>query len=123
MRIINCVLAVVLGASVVGCSKDGEVLDFVKENDALVAEIKKSTDPDSARKAFDGKKDALKSKLEPLKTARGFQVKEESMTALTKSLQEGVTTVCSLQITAMGDEGKSTKYKSLCDDYTAVMSM
>ncbi|HVJ20807.1 MAG TPA: hypothetical protein VM686_35600 [Polyangiaceae bacterium] len=123
MRIMNLVLVAALGASAFGCSKDGEVLDFVKENDSLVAEIKKSSDPDAARKAFDSKKDTLKSKLEPLKNARGFQVKEESMTALTKSLQDGVTTVCSLQISVMGDETKSTKYKTLCDDYTSVMSM
>jgi len=123
MRIMKVVLVAFFGACALGCSRDGEVLEFVKENDSLVAEIKKSTDPDSARKAFDSKKDALKAKLEPLKNARGFQVKEESMTALTKSLQDGVTTVCSLQISAMGDEAKSSKYKRLCDDYTAVMSM
>jgi hypothetical protein len=123
MRIMNVVLVALVGVCALGCSKDGEVMDFVKENDSLVSEIKKSSDPDAARKAFDAKKDALKSKLEPLKNARGFQVKEESMTALTKSLQDGVTTVCSLQISAMGDEAKSTKYKSLCDDYTSVMSM
>ena len=123
MRIMNFVLVAALGVSAFGCSKDGEVLDFVKENDSLVAEIKKSTDPDGARRVFDAKKEALKAKLEPLKNARGFQIKQESMTALTKSLQDGVTTVCSLQISAMGDEAKSTKYKSLCDDYTSVMSM
>ena len=123
MRIINVVLLAALGVSAFGCSKDGAVQEFVKENDSLVSEIKKSTDPDAARKAFDAKKDALKSKLEPLKNARGFQVKQESVAALTKSLQDGVTAVCSLQISAVGDEAKSAKYKSLCDDYTSVMSM
>ena len=113
----------VLAVTTLGCSKDGEIKEFIQENDSLVAEIKKAGDPDAARKAFDGKKEALKSKLEPLKTARGFQVKEESMTALTKSLQDGVTSVCMLQVSAIGDEAKSTKYKSLCDDYTSSMSL
>ena len=123
MRIVQWTAAALLAAAAMGCSKDGEVKEFVAENDSLVAEIKKTGDPDAARKVFDAKKDGLKAKLEPLKNARGFQVKEESMTALTKSLQDGVTTVCSLQISAIGDEAKSTKYKSLCDDYTSVMSM
>ena len=104
------------------CSKNAEVQDFVKEQDALVAEIAATNDPDSARKAFDAKKDDLKAKLAPLKTARGFQVSKESMTALTTSLTNGVTSVCGLQLKAITDADKSAKYKALCDDYTATMT-
>jgi hypothetical protein len=123
MKQSSCVLVVLLGLAAIACSKDGEVQDFIKNNDALVSELKSAADPDAARKAFDSKKEALAAKLEPLKTARGFQVKEESMAALTKSLTDGVTTVCTLQISAMGDNEKSEKYKTLCTDYTNVMSM
>jgi hypothetical protein len=122
MRIVNWMFAALLATASLGC-KDGAVREFIKENDSLVAAIKKAGDPDAARRVFDSKKEALRTKLEPLKTARSFQVKEESMTALTKSLQDGVTTVCSLPISAMGDEAKSNKYKSLCDDYTNAMSL
>jgi hypothetical protein len=123
MRIIDTILAGAVGLALIACSKDGAIMEFVQENDSLVAEIKKTDDPDAARKVFDSKEASLKAKLEPLKEARGFQVKEESMTALSKSLQDGVTTVCGLHISAIGDEAKSAKYKSLCEAYTAVMSM
>jgi hypothetical protein len=106
-----------------GCSKDSQVLDFVKENDALVASITAATTPEAAQKAFDAKKDDLKSKLEPLKTARGFQVKQENMLKLTESVTKGTTSVCMLEINAMSDSAKSAKYKKLCDDYTDTMKM
>jgi hypothetical protein len=111
-----------LGLVLAACSKNAEVQDFVKEQDSLVAEITATNDPDSARKAFDAKKDDLKAKLAPLKTARGFQVSKESMTALTTSLTNGVTSVCGLQLKAITDADKSAKYKALCDDYTATMT-
>lgn len=127
-RIVNSkdvkwLLVVFLVMAVSGCSKDAEVADFIKENESLVAEIKSTRDPDAARAAFDGKKDALRAKLEPLRTARGFQVKQESMTALTKNLASSVTSVCGLQISALGDAAKSAKYKALCDDYTQTMRL
>ncbi len=123
MRIVKWTALALLAAAALGCSKDGAVKEFVAENDSLVAEIKKTADPDAARKVFDSKKEGLRAKLEPLKNARGFQVKEESMTALAKSLQDGMNTVCSLEISALNDEGKSGKYKALCDDYTNAMKM
>jgi len=104
------------------CSKNAEVQDFVKEQDALVAEVTAATNADAAQKAFDGKKADLKAKLAPLKTARGFQVSKESMAALTTSLTSGVTSVCGLQLKAITDAAQSAKYKALCDDYTSTMT-
>ena len=106
-----------------GCSKDAAVLDFVKENDDVVAAITAASTPEAAQKAFDDKKADLKAKFEPLKTARSFQVKAENMTKLTDSVTKGTTAVCSLELKALLDTAKSAKYKQLCDDYTATMTM
>jgi hypothetical protein len=111
-----------LGLVLAACSKNAEIQDFIKEQDALSQEIAATNDPDSARKAFEAKKDDLKAKLEPIKTARGFQVSKESMAALTTSLTSGITSVCGLQLKALTDADKSAKYKALCDDYTAAMT-
>jgi hypothetical protein len=108
--------------SFAACSKNAEVQDFVKEQDALVAEITAASNADAAQKAFDAKKADLKAKLAPLKTARGFQVSKESMTALTTSLTSGVTSVCGLQLKAITDVAEGAKYKALCDDYTSTMT-
>jgi len=116
------VLSLGLSLALAACSKNGEVQDFVKEQDALVAQITAASDADAAQKVFDGKKEDLKAKLAPLKTARGFQVSKESMTALTTSLTNGVTSVCGMQLKALTDEAQSAKYKALCDDYTSAMT-
>ncbi|MGC4065008.1 MAG: hypothetical protein QM784_10275 [Polyangiaceae bacterium] len=80
-----------------GCSKNEEVKEFVKENDALVAEINKSATAEAAQKAFDSHREALKSKLDSIKEARGFQVSQESQDALAKSVVAGATAICSLR--------------------------
>jgi PBP1b-binding outer membrane lipoprotein LpoB len=106
-----------------GCSKDSAVLDFVKENDEVVAAVSAASTPEAAQKAFDDKKADLKAKFEPLKTARSFQVKPENMTKLTDSVTKGTTAVCGLELKAVLDAAKSAKYKKLCDDYTDTMKM
>ena len=117
-------LTIILGiTALTGCSKDSAVLDFVKENDDVVAAITATKTPEDAQKAFDAKKDDLKAKFEPLKTARSFQVKQENMTKLTDSVTKGTTAVCGLELTAILDTAKSAKYKKLCDEYTAAMTM
>lgn len=119
----SSILTATLAIALAGCSKDQAVLDFIKENDDVVAAIKAAPTPEAAQKAFDDKKDDLKAKFEPLKTARGFQVKQENMTKLTESVSNGTMDVCSLELKAITDAAKSAKYKKLCDDYTETMKM
>jgi PBP1b-binding outer membrane lipoprotein LpoB len=107
----------------VGCSKNGDVKEFVKENDALVSEINKSTTADAAQKVFESHREALKTKLDSIKDARGFQVSQESQDALAKSLVAGATAICSLQIKAIGNPADEPKYKSLCDSYSNLMKL
>jgi hypothetical protein len=113
------VLAAVLGLGVCGCSKDEQVLEFIKENDALVAAIKKTSDPEAARKAFETRKGTLKSKFEALQDAYGFQIERENIRALQKSAQQGVDTICMLAVP--GDDAANEKYRILCEDYASVV--
>ena len=125
MRKLFAVVALVVPLALVGCSKNAEFEDFIKENDAFVKEIKAQADkggPEAARKAFDAKKDAIKKKFDPIKEARGFQVSEENTKKFTESITTGMTDICSLQIKAMMDEKKSEAYKTLCDDYTKLLT-
>lgn len=103
------------------CSKNGEVAEFVKENDALVTEIGKATSADAAKQVFESKKEALKTKLAPIKEARGFQLSKESQESLTRTLTDGAGAICGLQLKAIGNDTDSAKYKSICDDYSALM--
>ena len=103
---------------VTACSKDAEVEEFMKENEALAKEVKSKGEkdgPEAAKKAFDAKKDDLKKKYDAIKDARGFQVKEETMTKLSENLVTAAADVCTLQITT--DEDKSKAFRKICDDY------
>jgi hypothetical protein len=108
---------------VLACSKNAEVAEFVKENDALVGELGRATSADQARQLFDAKKSALLAKLSPIQDARGFQVNQASQEALGKSLMDGATAVCGLQLKAIGNQADSEKYKALCDDYGKLLKM
>ncbi len=106
-----------------GCSKNAEAEAFVKENDAVVAEILKAGTPADAKKVFDTKKEGLANAFSPLKDARGFQLSKENSTALMNSIANGATKICTLQISAIGNPAASDAYKSLCDDYSKTFDM
>ncbi len=108
-----------LALSLVGCSKNAEVEEFIKFNDDLAAEVSKAADkdgPEGAQKAFDAKKGDLKTKYDAIKEAAGFQVSEENLKKLGESVTNSTLKVCGGQITA--DQAAGAKFKKLCDDYT-----
>lgn len=109
--------------SLAACSRDGEVMDFVKENDETVKAVTAAADAGTAKKAWDGHKDSLKTKLGALKDVRGFQVKEETMSAMAKSVMDGGMAICSLQIKHMSDADGGAGFKAICDEYTAGLEM
>lgn len=113
-RLLLPLMLVFMGTLQVGCSKDDDVLAFVKENEEFSKEIKEKGEkegPEAARKVFDEKKGKLKEKFDAIKDARGFQVKEENMKKLTDGVTASTIAVCGL-----GD-------KALCDDYTGLLKM
>src|SRR5262245_43267676 len=95
------------------CSKDAEFDEFTTFNDNLVKEGSEKADKegtDAAEKAFNDKKDELKKKYDSFKNARGAQVKPETKTKFEKSLKDGMTGMCTLQLKDMFDKEKSAKY-------------
>ena len=112
-----------LSLSLVGCSKNAEVEEFIKFNDALAAELSKKGEkegPEAAQKAFDERKGDLKTKYDAIKDAAGFQVSEDNIKKLGESVTSSTMKVCGGQITL--DGGKSAKFKKLCDDYTGTLN-
>ncbi len=112
-----------LALSLVGCSKNAEVEEFIKFNDELAAEVSKKGEkdgPDAAQKAFDEKKGDLKVKYDAIKDAAGFQVSEDNIKKLGDSVTSSTMKVCGGQITL--DQAMSDKFKKLCDDYTGTLN-
>ena len=86
----------VVALSVVGCSKDAEFEEFMKESDALAEEVAGAKTAADARKAFDSKKDDLKTKW-------------------AENIVENTTKVC-FKISL--DAKEAAEYKKICDEYT-----
>jgi len=114
---------VLLTVTLFACSKDDAVLSFVTENDQFAASVSQASSPEEARRTFDAKKDELKTKFDAVKGVRGFQVKKETMDKLASSVMASTTKVCSLEIKAILDNGKRTKYRALCEDYSNMLKM
>ena len=93
-----------------GCSKDADAEAFVKENDELGKAIKDAKDPAEAKKAWDSKKDAIKTKYDSLKDARGFQVKEENTKKMGESMGNTAIVMC-------------TTSDELCKDYKSTIGL
>ena len=108
------VAVAVTASSLAGCSKDEDVLAFIKANDALASDIKAAPNGIAAKGVFEQKKGNLKAKFDAAKGARGFQVKKENMEALTKSVTDSTMTICMLKL-------RGNDYASLCDDYTKML--
>src|SRR5262245_36484383 len=96
------------------CSKDEQVKEFITEHDAMVADVLKASTAKDAQQVFDARKGSLKAKLEPIKTARGFQVSKENKEALMVSLMNGGSQICTLQLRAIRDAEARNAYKTLC---------
>ena len=108
-----------------GCSKNSDFEALIKANDALVTELKEKADkegPEAVKKAFDAKKEDLKTRYGDLKTARGFQVSSENQAKLKESLGKGVIGICGLKLKEITDREKSAVYDGICKEYTAVFS-
>lgn len=118
MRTLIFVSLVSLG----GCSRDGDVQAFVKENDAVVTAVATAPDGAAATRVWQDRKSLLLEHLSGLKDIRGYQVKQESLDALTKTLTDAGMGLCTLQITHLGDADGGEAYKKICDEYTASLS-
>lgn len=128
MKKVTVFLIAVFCLALVGCSKDAEVNSFITENDAVMKDITTKIDAnpsaagvDDAQKAFDAKKDSLKSKWDAIKEARGAQVSSEVQKKLNDSMAENMkqlTDVSTKNAMKMAmDKDAMTKFQKLMTDY------
>ena len=130
MKKLSILLIAVFALGLAGCSKDAEINSFLTEwetvtND-MVAKIE-AGDVDGAKTAFDGKKDSLKTSWDSVKTARGFQVSEDTK----KKMEEGAKKNMSNLMGAVmkgtmkmgGDKAKSDKLQALMKEYGEIFKM
>lgn len=109
--------------SLAACSRDAEVMEFVKENDETVKAVAAAADVPTARTAWDEHKESLKTKAKGMADIRGFQVKEETMSAMAESVTDGGMKICSIQIKHMSDADGGAGFKASCDEYTDGLKM
>lgn len=118
-----------------GCgSKDTEINAFISDSDKLANDIvqKVKADPtvagvDEAQKLLDGKKADLKSKYDVVKTARGYQAKEETMKKFTDNVIKNSETVNGLKLDLIekttDDKDLSQKLDKLVADFNAIYTI
>jgi hypothetical protein len=111
-----------------GCSKDAEIEAFITENDAVLKDVAAKIDAnptaagvDEAQKAFDAKKDSLKTKIDAIKGAVGMQVSdatkkkyEDHIAATQKTIMDMSTKNAMKLATA---PGAIQKFQKLMTDY------
>ena len=120
---------------VAGCKKDAEVKTILGDFDSFTIELVKRVDAasnpadgvDDAQKYFDSKKTEMTTKMEQLKTIRGYQVGEETKKMMEASLVEDAKKVANLQVkyigTSMRDPAFKAKLDKLTKDYQSLFRM
>jgi hypothetical protein len=106
-----------------GCSKNSDVEAFIKANDALAADLKDKAGkegPEAVKKAFDGKKEDLRTRYTEIKSARGFQVSAENKKGLGESVSKSTQAICGLQLKVIMDRDKSKAYSDICKEYSGL---
>ena len=118
-----------------GCKKDAEVKTILNEfdtfTDELVKRVDTASDPaagvDDAQKFFDSKKSELTTKMDTLKSVRGYQVGDETKKMMESSLVEDMKKVVNLQVkyvgTTMRDANFKAKLDKLTRDYQSLFKM
>lgn len=125
-------LAIVMSFVFAGCAgKDAEINAFISDSDKLANDIVKKVKDnptvagiDEAQKLLDSKKADLKTKYDVVKTARGYQVKEETMKKFTDSVFKNSESVNGLKLDyvekTVEDESFGKKIDKLVEDFNAI---
>ncbi len=119
-------LCIGLGA----CSKDSEVNSFLQEFETVTKEMTQKIeagDIDSAKRAFEAKKDSLKTSWDGIKTARGFQVSAETKTKMEESVKKNISALTSATIKGAvklgGDKAKAEAMQALLKEFVGIFKM
>ncbi len=116
-----CVL-VVIALSLAGCSKDAAFNSTMGELHALTEEIVKKIDEsptvagvDEAQKLLDSKKPDFKEKWADLKSARGFQVSEDTKKRFEKNYLADLSAMRQIEIKHIGVSMQNPAFKKKVD--------
>lgn len=133
MKHITLLVVLAFCVALTGCSKDAEINAFITEFDAATQEIVSKIDAnptaagiDDAQKAFDGKKASLKTKLDGIKGAVGFQVSADTKKKLEDSVGKNMKALMDVSTKNMMklamDKDASAKFQTLLKDYQSTFS-
>ena len=126
MKKIALFLLMISCLTLIGCSKDAEINAFLTEWEAVTNEMSQKLETgniDEARKAFDAKKESLKSKWNDIKGARGFQVSQDTKTKMEESMKKNMSTLTSAVMKGSmkaTDKSDGEKMKALMTEYTDI---
>ena len=130
MKKLILLTALTFCVALAGCSKDGEIDSFIAEFERVTQEMTtkiEAGDIDGAKKSFEDNKASLQSSWDDIKSARGFQVTEESKNKLMQSVTKNMSELSKATFRGAaklgGDKEKTEELKSLLEDYRNVFEM
>lgn len=130
MKKLTVFLLAIFALSLVGCSKDAQINSFLTELETVTNDMSakiEAGDVDGAKVAFDAKKDSLKKNWDDVKTARGFQVSEETTKKMEVSMTKNASTLSSATMKGVmkmgGDKAKADKLSALMKEYGEIFQM
>lgn len=130
MKKLTLFLLAIFTLSLIGCSKDAQINAFMTEWETVTNDMSakiEAGDIDGARAAFDAKKDSLKKNWDDVKTAKGFQVTEETKKKMEEGAKKNMSTLLNATMKGAmksgGDKAKSDKLQALMKEYGDIFKM
>lgn len=130
MKKLTAFLVAIFALSMVGCSKDAQISAFLTEWETVTKDMSakiETGDIDGAKAAFDARKDSLKKGVEEIKTARGFQVSEETMKKWEEGVRKNTETLTNATLKGAmkmgGDKAKTDKLTALMKEYGEIFKV
>jgi outer membrane lipoprotein-sorting protein len=128
LKKITACLCLVAGLMLMGCKKDDQMREALKDLDTFTTELVQKVETggvDEGQKFMDSKKADIKAKLDSIKDIREFQVSEETKKFMTDTLIKDLTAVMSLQTKyvskSVADPAFKSKLEKLVADYRALL--
>jgi hypothetical protein len=130
MKKVTVFLVAIFALGLAGCSKDAQINTFLTEWESVTNDMVtkiEAGDVDGARAAFEGKKESLKTSWDGVKTARGFQVSEDTKKKMEESAKKNMTNLMNATMKGTmkmaGDKTKSDKLQALMKEYSEIFKM
>jgi hypothetical protein len=134
LKTVPMLVAAALALAASGCSRDAEIQAFLGDFDAfsteIVKKVKMAPDPSAgvtaAQQYLDENKDAIRRKLEAVKSVKNFQVSEETKKKMEDSFKKDAEAVAGLELDYVAkaalDAAFRTRIEKLIGDYRDVIT-